>query len=71
MPATAHARRSRNGHAPRTRSRSSAHPSPLQTALKSWGTSFLVKLLLRKSVLIAIGLGTVVSWYIKRRFFTA
>ena len=38
-------------------------------ALKARVVPFLAKLLLRKSVLIAIGLGTLVSWYVKARLF--
>ena len=56
-------RRSRNGHALRTR------PGLVQGVVKGWAASFLGKLLLRKSVLIAIGLGTLASWFVKFRFF--
>ena len=37
--------------------------------VKAWALPFLAKVLLRKSVLIAIGLGTLASWWIKHRFF--
>lgn len=63
--------RSRNGHAPSRRRSSVKGKKAVQNVLKTLGAPFLMKLLLRKSVLIAIGLGTLVSWFIKRRFFRA
>ena len=41
----------------------------IQTAVKGWGAAVLLKLLMRKSVLIAIGLGTLASWYVGRRLY--
>ena len=52
--------RSRNGH---------RRPSGAKAVVKASVVPFLAKLLLRKSVLIAVGLGTLVSWYVKYRFF--
>jgi hypothetical protein len=59
------ARRSTNGHG-RNRSTVAA-----KDVAKGWAASVLLKFLLRKSVLIAIGLGTLASWYVKHRFFSA
>jgi hypothetical protein len=59
-------RRSSNGHVARNRSVVAA-----KQAAKGWAVTFLAKLLLRKSVLIAIGLGTLASWWVKHRFFSA
>lgn len=58
-------RRSRNGN---------GHPKkatskPVIDAVKAASVSLLMKLLLRRSVLMAVGLGTVAAWYVKRRFF--
>lgn len=59
-------RRTRNGN----RSRKSQASGVVPSALKAWGATFLVKMLLKRSVLMAIGLGTVASWWVKRRFFS-
>lgn len=63
MSTPVRSRRSRNGHALRTR------PVRVTDVVKGWAASFLGRLLLRKSVLIAIGLGTLASWFVKVRFF--
>ncbi|HEX7899276.1 MAG TPA: hypothetical protein VF950_16035 [Planctomycetota bacterium] len=57
------ARRSTNGHR-RYRSVVAA-----KDAAKGWAVSLLRKILLRKSVLAVIGLGTLASWYVRYRFF--
>lgn len=59
---TAERTRSRNGH----RSAAKQAPDLLKGALGAIGAPLLMKLALRKSVLIAIGLGTVASWIVKR-----
>jgi hypothetical protein len=60
------ARRSTNGHGRRSRSVATA-----QNVAKGWAASVVMKFLLRKSVLIAIGLGTLASWWVKHQFFSA
>ena len=60
-------RRSRNGH---SRSRSQ-NAGGVQKAVKAGAALFLVRLLLRRSVLTAIGLGTVAAWWVRRRYLRA
>lgn len=68
---TATPRRTRNGH-PATSARRRQRPAPVvQKVLKGVGATWLARLMLRKWVLIAIGLGTVCSWWLKRRFSKA
>jgi hypothetical protein len=56
--------KNRNGKA-----RPKAAASLLATAVKGKVAAWLVKLMLKRSVLIAVGLGTLASWYVKHRFF--
>ena len=72
---TATRARHRNGHRASTSSRSRETSGTsgekgvglVKGAVGLIGVPLLMKLLLRKSVLIAIGLGTVASWVVKRK----
>lgn len=54
----------------RSRTRDGNGTQAASAVLKAWGATVLMKLLLRKSVLTAIGLGTVAAWWVKRRWFS-
>jgi hypothetical protein len=63
---TAERTRSRNGHRSAAKKAFERTPDLLKGALGAIGAPLLLKLAMRKSVLIAIGLGTVASWVVKR-----